>query len=417
MQGAQLTEERLRNWLDSNQVQRERMCLALLSLNKRYTNIRPRRPKGGPDGSRDIEAVYEDQFEVWGAVGFRNSASDSPNDKKWLSDKFSSDLESALTAHNNLKGFVFLTNVDLTPGEENKLKQEALAMGLAHVEVFYRERLRILLDSPEGLGLRFQYLGIPLSEAEQAAFFERFGTQLEEMMLQQFSAVDKKLQRIEFFHDCSKPLMGISAILQLNRECSPDELGHFRFVIEILNLHEHDPHPAVYVAGRDSYPTHHQGNKQTIMFGQKSLVWSREPNESIQNTIESYGMLSTSRIDVGGHMYKKGPYLNIGDFDQRIINVYITKPLVEAFDGIGLVANDYLLTYVDKPHLVIKEMDPLFEWPEELTEEEKAVPWVTLLIKGDDPSLPPPAWPTRSWELKFSEHTPQKMSNNASERA
>ena len=412
MQGTQFTEERLRSWLDSNQVQRERMCVALLSLNKKYSHIRPRRPKGGPDGSRDLEARYDNQFEVWGAVGFRNSANDSPSDKKWVSNKFSSDLESSLVANEKLKGFVFLTNIDLTPGEENKLKQKALSRGVAHVEIFYRERLRILLDSPEGLGLRFQYLGIPLSEAEQAAFFERFGAQLEEMMLQQFNAVDKKLQRIEFFHECSKSLMGVSAILQLNKECSPEDLGHFRFVIEILNLHERDPHPALYVAGRDSYPTHHQGNSQSNIFGSKSLVWSREPDEQIQSTVVSFGMHSTSRIDVGGHMYKMGPYKNIGDFDQRTINVYITKPLFDVFEGIGLVANDYLLTYIDKEHLVTQDRDPLFEWPEELNINEVAVPWIELLIKGDDPSLPPPAWPTRRWNLNFSEYTPKKMGSD-----
>jgi len=61
----QLTEERLRSWLDSKQVDRERMCLALLTLDQRFANPRPRRPKGGPDGARDIEVVFNG-METWG---------------------------------------------------------------------------------------------------------------------------------------------------------------------------------------------------------------------------------------------------------------------------------------------------------------------------------------------------------------
>jgi hypothetical protein len=195
MPGPQLTEERLRSWLDANQVQRERMCIALLSLNRKYSNVRPRRPKGGPDGGRDIEAVYEDRYEVWGAVGFRNSANDSPEDKRWVKEKFLSDLNTALEENPSLKGLVFFTNVDLTPSEENELIKEAKSRGFAWIEVFYRERLRILLDSPEGLGLRFQYLGIPLTEEEQAAFFEKIseiGFVVNEYILTQIEAKEIK---------------------------------------------------------------------------------------------------------------------------------------------------------------------------------------------------------------------------------
>ena len=53
MPDPRLTEERLRNHLDNNQVMRERMCLALLPLLGPFTQERPRRPKGGPDGARD----------------------------------------------------------------------------------------------------------------------------------------------------------------------------------------------------------------------------------------------------------------------------------------------------------------------------------------------------------------------------
>lgn len=76
------TEERLRSWLDGNQVDRERMCQALLALDPRYLDVRPRHPKGGPDQGRDLEARLNDGRVVWAAIGFRNSVSNSATDKR-----------------------------------------------------------------------------------------------------------------------------------------------------------------------------------------------------------------------------------------------------------------------------------------------------------------------------------------------
>jgi hypothetical protein len=59
---------------------------------------------GGPDGGRDIEAVYADSLIVWGAVGFQNSAHDSPAEKAWVHKKFGEDLNRALSEKHDLKG-------------------------------------------------------------------------------------------------------------------------------------------------------------------------------------------------------------------------------------------------------------------------------------------------------------------------
>ncbi len=39
-----LTDERLKSYLDTNQLHREQLCLALLALDNRFTNVRPRHP-------------------------------------------------------------------------------------------------------------------------------------------------------------------------------------------------------------------------------------------------------------------------------------------------------------------------------------------------------------------------------------
>ena len=52
------TDQRLKNYLDTNQLAREQMCLAVLAIDRRFSNVKPRHPRGGPDGGRDIEAIF-----------------------------------------------------------------------------------------------------------------------------------------------------------------------------------------------------------------------------------------------------------------------------------------------------------------------------------------------------------------------
>ena len=87
------TDERLKNYLDTNQLHREQMCRAILAIDKRYSDVRPRHPRGGPDGGRDIEALFRDDLLTFGAVGFVNQANDSDEQKK----KYKKNLQATLT--------------------------------------------------------------------------------------------------------------------------------------------------------------------------------------------------------------------------------------------------------------------------------------------------------------------------------
>jgi hypothetical protein len=76
------TDGRLKGYLDTNLLYREQLCLSVSAIDKRFSDVRPRRPRGGPDGARDIDAVYQGVQRVFGAVGFVNQANDSDEHKK-----------------------------------------------------------------------------------------------------------------------------------------------------------------------------------------------------------------------------------------------------------------------------------------------------------------------------------------------
>jgi len=107
------TDERLKSYLDTNQLHREQMCRAILSIDKRFSDVRPRHPRGGRDGGRDIEAVYREEQVAFGAVGFVNQANDSGEQKKTIKGKFQSDLDSAVAVDKKPNAFVFFTNINL----------------------------------------------------------------------------------------------------------------------------------------------------------------------------------------------------------------------------------------------------------------------------------------------------------------
>lgn len=176
MSGNLETDERLRRWLNGNQTNRERMCAELLPLLGEYDQVEPRRPQGGPDGGRDLQARFiPKEKKVFGAVGFKNSVSDSNEETREISSKFVADLKPAKKANEDLWGFVFFTNVDLTPGEEQKLVDLARNYNIAHCKVFYREKLRLALDSGQGIGIRARYLDIELNIEELTAFVSCLG--------------------------------------------------------------------------------------------------------------------------------------------------------------------------------------------------------------------------------------------------
>jgi hypothetical protein len=228
-----MTDERLKSYLDTNQLPREQMCRAILSIDKRFSDVRPRHPRGGRDGGRDIEAIYRYDQIAFGAVGFVNQANDSTEQKKSIKIKFKSDLASALSSDVKPNVFIFLTNINLTISEKQSLIKNAKKSGILFCEILDRERLRIALDSPDGFYIRFQYLDLPLSEEEQASFFARWGDDIQSVISTGFQRVENTLHRILFLQEAVDALAHLTLSFELDNKYPAEEIGHFRLFCSI----------------------------------------------------------------------------------------------------------------------------------------------------------------------------------------
>jgi hypothetical protein len=218
------TDERLKGFLDTNQLLREQLCAAVLGLDARFANIRPVQPRGGPDGGADIAATFRETHEAVIAIGFFNQASDTQSMRSAAVRKFSSDLR-RLGERSSRIALFFFTNVALTSKQRDAMIKAAIGAGAFHCEVFDRERIRLILDSPEGLAIRFQYLRLPMSEAEQATFFAKWGDRINETISKQFNEATRILNRVQFLHEADASFDELGVFLKLDEEHPASRLG------------------------------------------------------------------------------------------------------------------------------------------------------------------------------------------------
>lgn len=414
------TDERLKGFLDTNQLSRERMCLAILSLDKRFSNVRPRHPRGGPDGGRDIEATYRGSHLAYGAVGFVNQAADTDDKKRDVRAKFRDDLANAREAEPRPDVFVFMTNINFTVGEKDGLKSEATAAGFIDVDIFDRERLRIALDSPDGLAARFQFLDIPLSDAEQRSFFAKWGDDINSVIATGFQEVRRTLDHLLFLQEAHDPITGLHLVLDLDRSHTGKELGHFRAFC-MLTLKEPKLRTLSLLFGcadvasrfaKPQVPTRapeRAGVEHSVGAGQWVQHFPSEDEQPSQDeerytqvgSSSAIGIDQTSAVRVSyecDSFIRFKPQHSLRDFDDCIFLPIVSAKLAQHIKRLRVFANGYLLLEVgsDQFHVDDTTFDP--EVPVSFSQAELADPWVRIR-----PTI------ASAFRISFSEHVPVRL--------
>lgn len=430
------TDIRLKSWLDSNQRDREQMCCAILALDTRYSDVRPRHPHGGPDGGRDIEATYNNSREAYGAIGFTNNANDSKEQKNQIKKKFKNDLASALRANPQIKVFVFLTNLRFTIGEQDSLKIEAKNKGIEHCDILDRERIRIELDAPSGFFIRFQYLSIPLSPAEQASFLSKYGNQIQDVVTSGFQRVEKTLNRLLFLSESNDILNSISFRFILKDSYSANTIGHLRaFVYLTLREIKHNI-LGIWVGTSDRADRFRndiqQDMKPGIAHGRSSGQWEYHVQLPIENAGDeedtdehrtgiceakeeeekpftpvgyssSVGMDPVPVVIVtyshNSPLIRFQPRLVLRDLDDCAFLPFLNASLAEKVHSFQVFANGYKLAEYGSEDFMIDKEQCEYNFPGKFTDEELRDAWVRLR----------PSKVASSFHLRFAQMTPRRM--------
>jgi hypothetical protein len=398
------------------------MCRAILAIDKRFSDVRPRHPRGGPDGGRDIEAVYRGDQVTFGAVGFVNQANDSDEQRKRIKAKFSSDLSSALSSTIKPSAFVFFTNVNLTIAEKDNLISEAKRSGIPFCEVLDRERLRISLDSPDGFSIRFQYLNIPLSEEEQASFFARWGDDIQSLVSTGFQRIENTLNRVLFFQEANDPLAHLTLSFELDNKYAAEEIGHFRlFCSMYLKEPKHRIFSVLFGSSDKSnrmrtdsaldFTEQKAGIKYGISGGQWEHYIDLEQKDVVDDEEEEYTCVGSSssvgrdEVEFLSISYSKGgfirflPCLSLRDIDEAMFLPMANKSLASKIKAIHIFSNGYKLQEISHSDFKIDKTEFEPNVPAQFSSDELDDPWVRIR----------PADFSSAFQIRFFEETPKRI--------
>ncbi|ERP90040.1 hypothetical protein Q670_14175 [Alcanivorax sp. P2S70] len=419
------TDERLKSYLDTNQLHREQLCRAILAVDKRFSDVRPRHPRGGPDGGRDIEALFRDESLAYGAVGFVNQANDSKEQKKTINEKFASDLDSAIGANKKPSVFVFFTNINLTIGEKDTLVESAKKQGITHCEILDRERLRITLDSPDGFSLRFQYLNITLSEEEQASFFARWGDDIQSVISTGFQRIEGTLNRLLFLQESTDPLNHLTFSFELKEKYSADDIGHFRL---FCSMHLKEPKQKILgiIFGSSDksnrmrndtgcdFTEQLSGIKYGIAGGQWESYLDIESDSETEiddeederyKQVGSSSSIGRSEVEFLPISYSKNSFIRyfpticLKDLDDAMFLPIANKSLAEKVKAIHIYSNGYKIQEIGSEDFKVdvEAFQPAI--PVEFTSQELEDPWVRIR----------PSEMSSAFHIRFFEKTPKRM--------
>ena len=403
------------------------MCLAILRTDKRFSNVLPRHPRGGPDGGRDIDAVFEDRQTAFGAVGFVNQANDSDEQKKAIRKKFKDDFKSALSANPKPEVFVFLTNINLTRGEKIDLIALAKGAGFAYCEIFDRERLRVVLDSVDGFSIRYQYLGLPLSEAEQASFFAKWGDDIQRVISTGFQRVETTLDRLQFLAEASGALTTLTMVFELDRTYSAEEIGHFRaFCCMFLREPKSGIWSILFGSSDKSnrmmtnilegdLASEPPGIKHGLSGGAWEHYWDpknadpQSENEAEDRSDEKYlrvgssssiGIDSVERITIAYSHSSAGLFsrLTLQDIDRSMFIFSVNNSLAEKIECIQIFANGYKLRDISRSEFTIDTGQCEPDIPVKFSGAEVLDQWVRIRPVN-----------ASNFSMSFSTQTPKRV--------
>ena len=230
--------------------------------------------------------------------------------------------------------------------------------------------------------------------------------------------IEDPQKRIEFLLESRRPISTATFRVGLNRSYTPDELGHFRILLEVIDLQAGPNHPSLWFGARDGYinwpppeikklfPTAKQPTK---IYATQTVVWSRNPDEKLQDTMIGPDTIigvapRLSDIVVRWAVYHKGPFQTIESLNNKLLNVFVSESLADKVAYFGFSVDNYLLAGFPINCLGQGKSKPLVEWPSPLSANEKAVGWIGLSPQWRN--RPPPG--PHLW-LNFTEFTPVKL--------
>jgi len=355
-----------------------------------------------------------------GAVGFVNQANDSDEQANRTKRKFLDDLDSALAADPGLEVFIFFTNINLTIGTKDELKGKAARRGIKYCDILDRERIRIDLDGVDGFATRFQYLNIPLSEAEQASFFSRWGDDIQRVISDEFRQLEKSVQRILFLQEINDYLSQFTVVYTLKKEYSDLEVGHFRAFCSLWLKGPVDDALGLLFGSSDRanrFRTDLGANRIQAQAGISAGISGVQLEMQAPHLMEGDGekfeykitgsssMVGRDRLKSLPISFSKNSYIRLNstmlfkDLDDSNFLPILSEKFAQKVESIQIYCNGYILKEIKRGDFWIDSSEFEEDLSEHFTEDELQDRWVRLR----------PTEIASAFHIRFFEVTPKRL--------
>ncbi len=272
--------------------------------------------------------------------------------------------------------------------------------------------LRIALDNVDGFSIKFQYLNISLSEAEQASFFAKWGDDIQSIISTGFQKIDNTLNRILFFQEASDSLAYLTFSFELDKEYDAEEIGHFCLLCSVyLKELRHKIFSILFGSfdrtdriGESFMVEEKAGIKHGISGAQWEQCLSEDKDEFqylLIGTSASIGMdivKSISTTYSKDNIVRLSPNLNLKDFDEAMYLPIVNKSLAEKVNTIHIYANGYKLQEIHKSEFKIDYDSFKVKIPIEFSSNELQDSWVRIRPNS-----------ASTFKISFFDKTPKRM--------
>jgi fido (protein-threonine AMPylation protein) len=188
-----------------------------------FEDVDPQHPLGGPDGLKDVRCSKDGK--TWIAAAYFPPAAPTFTE---IRTKFDHDF--AGVAANGAQAFAFFVNQPLTIAEREELQSRTAGVP---VEIYHLERIRALLDTPKGCGIRLEYLRIPMTESEQWAFWSTMNYDVVPELSENERRHDAQMKSMQ---NTLNKLLARTTAIEMNLHGSPSSLQQTRRPLESVEM-------------------------------------------------------------------------------------------------------------------------------------------------------------------------------------
>ena len=198
-----------------------------------------------------------------------------------------------------------------------------------------------------------------------------------------------EIDRAALRADALRPIRDVAFRVNLKRQYSIQELGHFRIIYELFTNHNLD----FFLGCQDAYSVNTSVDLNTKQFGIRCTVRHRVGPKNNFGAIPVYTNApyyttlidrkqSVDTLEWSVDLYNQIPsYKTLEDLNRKDLYIFVTESLTEKISEVSFRVNNWELVSAKAPILTFPDDKPIAKWFMPLSNAEKSVEWRGVYLR------------------------------------